>query len=233
VARFSLESQAAARLHHSDIVPVYAVGHDHGVYYYIMQLIEQVPFRFPEEPNEVARIGECVARALHCAHPEGVIHRDIKPSNRILDRQRKVWVADFGLARLQREEHQTASGSIVGTMRYMSSEQACGSSRWVDHRADIYALGVSLYEMLTGRCPYDAFDRILFLAELERGEPIGLRQLNGTIPVDLETIVLKAMASHPDDRYLTAEALAEDLHRFVAGEVIQARRPSWQDRLAK
>lgn len=233
IARFGLESQTAAKLHHPNIVPIHDVGCEGGIYFYSMQLIESSELELPLDSNEVARIGECVARALHHAHQEGVIHRDIKPSNLLLDRQRKVWVTDFGLARLQKNDQSADSNAIVGTMRYMSPEQACGSTKWIDHRTDIYALGVTLYEMLTGRCPFDSTDRVLFLAELERGEPTRLRKINLKIPVDLETIVLKAMSVHPNDRYATAAELADDLQRFLTGEVISARRPSLLDRLAK
>lgn len=233
IARFSLESQTAAKLHHPNIVPIHDVGCEGGIYFYSMQLIESCEVQLPLDSKEVARIGECVALALHHAHQEGVIHRDIKPTNLLLDRQSKVWVTDFGLARLQKSDQSAISNAIVGTMRYMSPEQACGSTKWIDHRTDIYALGVTLYELLTGRCPFDSTDRVLFLAELERGEPTRLRKINSKIPVDLETIVLKAMAVHPNDRYATAAELANDLQRFLTGEVISARRPSLVDRLAK
>ncbi len=233
IARFNLESQTAAKLHHPNIVPIYDVGCDRGIYFYSMQLIESSELELPLDPNNVASIGECVARALHHAHQEGVIHRDIKPTNLLVDRQGKVWVTDFGLARLQNNDRSVGSNAIVGTMRYMSPEQACGSTKWIDHRTDIYALGVTLYEMLTGRCPFDSTDRVLFLAELERGEPTRLRKINPQITVDLETIILKAMSVHPNDRYATAAELANDLQRFFAGEVISARRPSLLDRLAK
>jgi eukaryotic-like serine/threonine-protein kinase len=233
IARFKLESQAAAKLHHPNIVPVYNVGCDHGISFYSMPLIDCREHVFPMPAETVAKIGERVADALHHAHQEGVIHRDIKPSNLLIDQQGKIWVTDFGLARLQKGDDATKSGAIVGTMRYMSPEQACGNTHWVDHRTDIYALGVTLYEMLTGRCPFDSDDRTLFLSELERGQPTWPSRIVDRVPRDLETILLKAMAVLPQDRYATAADMAKDFKCFLAGEVISAKRPNIVDRISK
>ncbi|GAB5406695.1 MAG: serine/threonine-protein kinase [Aureliella sp.] len=233
IDRFVAESHAAAVLRHSHIVPVYGVGCVDSIYFYSMPLIDTQPLTGPMTPQRVAELGSSVARALQHAHEKGIIHRDIKPSNLLLDGHGKAWVADFGLARSRIPSQLTATGAVVGTMRYMSPEQALGDSHLIDHRTDIYALGVTMYELLSGRCPYDSSDRRVFLAELERGEPASLRKQLRAIPVDLETIVLKSIAREPSDRYLSADALAEDLDRFQAGEVIAARRPRVGDRIGK
>lgn len=233
VARFAVESQAAAQLQHPNIVPIYSVGCQDSIYFYSMSLIDTVPLVGPLSAHEVAKLATSVARALNHAHELGVIHRDVKPSNLLLDREQKIWVADFGLARSRATADMTATGAVVGTLRYMSPEQAIGDSHLIDHRTDIYALGVTMYELLVGRCPYDASDRGTFLAELERGEPASLRKQRKEIPVDMETIVLKSMARDRDQRYGTAKELADDLDRFLAGAVISARRPHMIDRLGK
>lgn len=232
VARFAMESQTAAQLQHPNIVPVFAVDCQAGIYFYSMPLIEGGVPHGPLPPMQVARMGACVADALEHAHEMGIIHRDIKPSNLLVDHAGKVWVTDFGLARCRQNEQATASGAVLGTLRYMSPEQASGLST-VDHRSDIYSLGVTLYELLTGRCPYDASNRSAFLVELARGEPVAIRQLDQAIPIDLETIVQKAMSVEPKSRYPTAKDMADDLNRFLNGQVILARRPTLLDRLSK
>ena len=232
VARFAMESQAAGQLQHPNIVPVYAVGCEAGIYYYSMQLIDGSAPIGAMPAVQVARLGACVAEALEHSHQLGIIHRDIKPSNLLIDATGKVWVTDFGLARCRQSDQATVSGAVLGTLRYMSPEQADGSST-VDHRTDIYSLGVTLYELLTGRCPYDATNRSAFLIELARGEPVGIRRLDPDVPQDLETIVHKALSPEPNHRYATAQAMAEDLRRFIQGEVILARRPTFVDRTTK
>ena len=160
ISRFKNESNAAAQLQHDHIVPVYDVGIERGIHYYAMQFVDgkTVEASIPEwsDADPMVRYRRAVftasrvADALHCAHECGIIHRDIKPSNLILDKSGKVWVTDFGLARCQNEHSLTVSGDLVGTMRYMSPEQAAGRMERVDHRTDIYSLGATLYEMLTG-----------------------------------------------------------------------------------
>ena len=167
------------------------------------------------------------------AHDFGVVHRDIKPSNLLIDREGKLWVTDFGLARCQADSTITLTGAVLGTVRYMSPEQAAGRRALVDHRTDIYSLGVTLYELLTLRTPYDADNCHDFLHQIERGEPVALRRLNPSVPFDLETVVLKAISKLRRHRYRTAQDLADDLRRFVDGESIAARRPSLVDRATK
>jgi tetratricopeptide (TPR) repeat protein len=174
-----------------------------------------------------------VAKALHYAHSRGIIHRDIKPSNLMVDRQGNFWLTDFGLARIQDGQSVTIDGDLVGTLRYMSPEQANGRSHLVDHRADIYSFGVTLYEMLTLRHAFDGSDRYQVLAAIERSKPTSVRSSNPSIPADLETIIAKCMAREKDERYATAGELADDLHRFLHHQPIVARRPSVADRLGK
>lgn len=277
VARFQTEAQAAASLHHPNIVPVYSVGCERGLYYYSMQYIDGQTMeaflvslkhgnalesswidstsgnsnaeRGDSVPNavrstrrtlrsgnyirQVARKMADVARALDFAHSRGIIHRDIKPSNLMVDRAGNLWLTDFGLARIQDGQSVTIDGDLVGTLRYMSPEQANGKTHLVDHRADIYSFGITLYEILTLRSAYDGADRCSVLAAIQRAKPIPLRLINPSIPMDLETIIAKCMSTEKDERYATAGALADDLHRFLNHEPIAARRPSVFDRFGK
>jgi serine/threonine protein kinase len=150
-----------------------------------------------------------VARALDFAHSRGIIHRDIKPSNLMVDRGGNLWLTDFGLARIQDGQSVTIDGDLVGTLRYMSPEQANGKTHLVDHRADIYSFGVTLYEMLTLRSAYDGADRCSVLAAIQRARPVPLRLINPSITIDLETIIAKCMSTEKDERYATAGALAD------------------------
>ncbi len=149
----------------------------------------------------VAKLGIQAADALQYAHESGVVHRDVKPSNLLVTEDGHLWVTDFGLARISDQSSPTAPGDVVGTLRYMSPEQAFGGSMVVDHRADIYSLGVTLYEVVTLRPAFAALDRRVLLNQISRQEPQPPRQIDNSIPRDLETIVLKAMAEQPEDRY--------------------------------
>ncbi|MBI3469250.1 MAG: protein kinase [Planctomycetes bacterium] len=185
------------------------------------------------EPQQVARLGLQAAEALAYAHARGVIHRDVKPSNLILDCSGTLWVADFGLARRPEDAAVTSSGARVGTPRYMSPEQATAQWEAMDARTDIYSLGVTLYELLTGRALFSDSTPQQLLLQIIRSEPQRPRRLNRRIPRDLETIVLKAMAKRPVDRYRSAQELAEDLRRFLAHEPVRARRIGPVGRLAR
>jgi hypothetical protein len=167
-----------------------------------------------------------VAEALDYAHEHGVVHRDIKPSNVILDAQGQAWVTDFGLAHLQREAHLPQSGDLLGTLRYMSPEQALARRDVLDHRTDIYALGATLYELLTLRPAVPGGDQQEILRRITFEETVWPSRLNPAIPPDLEAIVLKAMAKAPAERYGTAQELADDLRRFASDQPVQARRPT-------
>jgi WD40 repeat protein/serine/threonine protein kinase/tetratricopeptide (TPR) repeat protein len=331
VRRFEREARAAARLHHTNIVPVFGVGQHEGTHFYVMQFIHgqgldavlrelkrlrdarsarpgqgaaagrtgrqhsaaiiaqslatgrfaasgpspgqgdgdgdrsagtaTAPWAAPAsrldltpielggaEPSSgsgssgissmpetdrryalgVARIGVQVAEALAYAHAQGILHRDIKPSNLLLDRNGNVWVADFGLAKGTGADDLTHTGDIVGTVRYMAPERFRGEG---DARADVYALGLTLYELLALRPAYDESDRASLIRQVTQEDAPRLRKRNRAVPTDLETIVHKAMAREPTQRYPSAAALAEDLNRFVEGRPILARRVSAGERL--
>ena len=271
--RFKNEAHAAAQLHHSNIVPVYAVGCERGVHFYAMQLIQGRPLSAVIEemrdglsaPPEAAstgttaanrqnatqanddlrtsqrsrhdrqsfrtaaRIAMQVAEALEYAHESGVIHRDIKPANLLIDSRGSVWVTDFGLAHGLTDVGVTQTGDMVGTLRYMSPEQASGQRTPIDHRTDVYSLGATLYELLTLQPIFPGQDRAKLLHQIFHEEPRPPRQLNRLIPVELETIVLKATAKSPVDRYATAGDMAADLKRFLEERPILARRPTLID----
>jgi serine/threonine protein kinase len=280
--RFRNEAQAAAQLHHSNIVPIYAVGCERGVHYYAMQFIDgrtladliaqqrqqagltaeaerpsdaatasltapaatatpetaagNATDRSPTRRSyfrDVARLGAQAAEALECAHRQGVIHRDIKPANLMVDVRGHLWITDFGLARMLNEVGPTLSGDLVGTMRYMSPEQAAARRGLVDQRTDIYSLGATLYELLTLRPVCDGQGRLEVLRQITGEEPPAPRRLNKAIPPELETIVLKALGKDPAERYATAQEMADDLQRFLRHEPIRARRPTLLERARK
>jgi WD40 repeat protein/serine/threonine protein kinase len=181
----------------------------------------------------VARLGMQAAEALEHAHQKGVLHRDIKPANLMLDGRGHLWVADFGLARFGDDHGLTMSGDLLGTLRYMSPEQALARPGAIDHRTDVYSLGATLYELLTLYPAVDGSDRAEILRRIAQEEPRPLRRLNPAVPSDLETIVLKAMDKDPEGRYATAGGLADDLQRFLDARPVAARRPSLVDRAAK
>ena len=261
ITRFKNEAQAAAQVDHPNIVPVFAIGEEQGVHYFAMQLIggqslsqlldrllgyatDGVPTpvsgretirieNVRDHVQNVARMGIQAAEALHAAHEIGVVHRDVKPSNLLLDEKGKLWVTDFGIARCRTSENLTSTGHAIGTMRYMSPEQAQGKTALVDHRTDIYSLGVTLYELACLRHPFEGVADAVLAFEFGRS---GLRRpsyWNSSIPADFENIVLKAMAEGRDERYATAQELAEDLGRFLEGKPILARRPTLTSRLCK
>lgn len=176
--------------------------------------------------KSIASIGCDAARAINHAHEAGVIHRDIKPSNLLLDAKGKVWITDFGLAQIRDNPVGTGTGDIVGTLRYMSPEQASGRKFLVDHRTDVYSLGVSLYELLTLRPAYSGVGAKEIIRQVSFEDPLSLRAINSRIPAELETIITKAIAKNPQDRYNTAAELADDLERFSNDQPIAARRPS-------
>jgi eukaryotic-like serine/threonine-protein kinase len=183
--------------------------------------------------ERAVRLGIQAAEALDHAHGLGVVHRDIKPANLLVELHDHLWVADFGLARLQGDSGLTATGDLVGTLRYMSPEQALARRGVVDHRTDLYSLGATLYELLTLRPAFSGGDLPTLLHQVCDEDPLPPRKIDPRIPRDLETIVLKAMAKEPVNRYATALELAEDLRRFSAGQPILVRRPSMADRAAR
>jgi serine/threonine protein kinase/Flp pilus assembly protein TadD len=283
--RFHNEAQAAACLHHTNIVPVFSVGCERGVHFYAMQYIDghplselirqmrqhekKAPTVAKGEPTvvdptpadaaastplpaaeitpltaegrrgrdyfrKVAELGVQAAEALDHAHQLGIVHRDIKPANLLLDGRGNVWVTDFGLAHMQHGEASlTLSGQAVGTPRYMSPEQASAKRVPIDHRTDVYSLGVTLYELLTLRPAFASEDRQELLREIALEDPTRPRRFERAIPAELEIIILKAMEKRPQDRYATAQELADDLERWLRTEPIHARCPSLLQRSAK
>jgi serine/threonine protein kinase/WD40 repeat protein len=306
--RFRREAKTAARLHHTNIVPVHGIGEQDGLHYIVMQFIQGLGLdevlaelirlrqRKPDAPGpggarparpapgsaadvaqallsgefaasrihdespppadqrapesghrssirlpghahnstlsesgwpywrSIARVGLQVADALAHAHAQGILHRDIKPSNLLLDAHGVVWITDFGLAKtIDDAENLTHTGDIVGTMRYMAPERFQGKA---DVRSDVYALGLTLYELLTLRPAFGASERDQLMAQVLRDEPPRPRKLDPRVPRDLETIVLKAAARDPALRYQTPAELAEDLQRFLDDRPIRARRLS-------
>jgi serine/threonine-protein kinase len=189
--------------------------------------------RSPGYVRNVAQFGVQVAEALDHAHTRGIHHRDIKPGNLLFDAQGQLWVTDFGLAQIQGHPGLTMTGDVLGTLRYMSPEQALARRERIDSRTDIYSLGVTLYELLTLRPAVDGKDRSEILRRIAEQEPASPRKLNPAVPRDLETVLLKAMAKEPSSRYATARELADELRRFLENRPIVSRPPSLLDRAAK
>ncbi len=305
VVRFRREAEAAAKLHHTNIVPIYATGEHDGTHFYAMELIDgpslnlvigamrvqapglestpaphvgeatrtHVSAADPVEPcaesasalpdwvmpalsagsslgsgsgegsatfaqatnyvDTVARLIAEVADALDYAHSHGVVHRDIKPSNLLLAPEGRLSINDFGLARMLEQPGMTMTGEFVGSPLYMSPEQIAAGRAALDHRTDIYSLGATLYELLTLQPPFPGERRDQIIGQILHKEPVPLRRINKRIPVDLETICLKAMEKDPDRRYQTAGELAEDLRRFVNRFAISAKRAGVIGRTAK
>ena len=289
--RFRNEAHAAAALHHTNIVPVYAVGSDRGMHYYAMQmidgstlaeLIENMRAANADQPppllltssrtnsdkptalaigvsghnddtvsrystilsdssaarqryyQSVVRMTHQAAVAIQHAHQYGVVHRDIKPANLLLDSAGKVWVTDFGLAQVQNEASQlTRTGDPMGTLRYMSPEQAAGKRDELDHRTDIYSLGVTLYELLTLRPAIEGEGYREMLNHVALHDPPSPRSIDPSLPVELDTIVRKAIAKAPGDRYASAGALADDLQAWLDDKPIAAKPPTMFQRLSK
>ncbi len=183
--------------------------------------------------RRIAEWGIQAAEALEHAHSLGIVHRDVKPANLMVDGQGKLWVADFGLARTVGDAGLTMSGDLLGTLRYMSPEQALARHGLVDHRTDVYSLGATLYELVTGRPAVEGQDRKEILKRIADEEARAPHAINREVPTDLETIVLKALAKEPADRYATARELADDLGRFLQQRPIRAKRPTLRQRLRK
>ncbi|TWT94144.1 WD40 repeat domain-containing serine/threonine-protein kinase [Neorhodopirellula pilleata] len=243
VRRFEREVQAAARLHHTNIVPVFGAGRDGDLHFYAMQYIQgrgldrviadarvqRTPFDWSHQ-RFVAEMGAQVASALHHAHAYGVEHRDIKPANLILDAHGIVWVADFGLAKLDDGLELTGTGNLLGTLRFMPPESFQGYS---DPRSDVYSLGITLYELLTLTPAFAANDQRQLVHDITKSGPPPLTQVIDGVSRDLATIIHKAIAQDPQDRYQNAAELEQDLRSFVNNEPILARPAGALERLCR
>jgi serine/threonine protein kinase/WD40 repeat protein len=253
LGRFRAEAEALARLHHPNVVPVYDVGACEGRPYFTMEYVAgpnlaEVLDGRPQDPAAAARLLEVLARTIHAVHQAGLIHRDLKPANILLAAGSvdgppvaaeptgrpagatplaTEWVpkiTDFGLVKDQTAERKlTRSGMAMGTPCYMAPEQARGRAGTVGPAADLYALGAILYEMLTGRPPFDAESQAETIVQLLHEEPLSPARLRPRLPHDLVTICLKCLEKSPRQRYASAWELAEDLRRFLADEPIRAR----------
>ena len=227
--RFGIEAEAVARLQHPNIVQIYEVGEQDGRPFLCLEYapggsLAKTLAGTPQHPHDAARMVQTLARAIHAAHRHGIIHRDLKPANVLLTADGTLKITDFGLAKqLDAEEGPSLSGEVKGTPSYMAPEQAAGKTREIGPPADIYALGAILYEMLTGRPPFKAARPEATLALVLNEEPVAPGRLHPKLPRDLETICLKCLEKEPRRRYADAEALAEDLRRFLAHEPIVAR----------
>jgi tRNA A-37 threonylcarbamoyl transferase component Bud32/tetratricopeptide (TPR) repeat protein len=232
LVRFRSEAEAVAQLDHPNIVPIYEVGKCRGQHFFSMKLVRGTSLdrrlvEFARDPRASARLVATVAQAVHHAHQRGILHRDLKPANVLVDEHGQPYVTDFGLAkRLDAGQDATQSGAILGTPSYMSPEQASGSRGAISTSTDVYGLGTVLYALLAGRAPFAGTTLIDTLEMVRTQTPESPRLLNPRVPRDLETICLKCLEKEPHRRYQSAQALAEDLDRWLNGLPILARPTS-------
>ena len=219
IARFRAEAEAVARMQHPHIVQVYEVGEHAGRSFFSLEFCSggSLAERFqgqPQTARTAATLVRTLAGAVQHAHEHGIIHRDLKPANVLLAEHDTLKVSDFGLAKqLDASVAQSQSGSIVGTPSYMAPEQTAGRSKQIGPATDVYALGAILYEVLTGRPPFRAATPLETLEQVRSQEPVAVRQLQPSVPKDLETICRKCLQKEPAKRYASAAALADDLQR--------------------
>ncbi|HVS38151.1 MAG TPA: protein kinase [Gemmataceae bacterium] len=235
-ARFQMEAEAAAALRHPQIVQIYEVGEHDNLPFLSLEFMEggslaQKTAGKPQPARAAAEMVETLARAVHFAHSRGLIHRDLKPANVLLTADGVLKITDFGLARrLEGDAGLTRTGEVLGTPSYMAPEQAAPGPSGVGTAADVYALGAILYELLTGQPPFQGATAWDVLAQVQSAEPTPPRRVAPKTPADLETICLKCLQKEPQQRYGSAEALADDLRRFLTDRTIQARRAGVRER---
>jgi eukaryotic-like serine/threonine-protein kinase len=239
LARFRGEAEAVALLQHPNIVQIYEVGEADGLPYLSLEYVDggslaKHAAKASLSPRAAAEMVQTLARAMHAAHQRGIVHRDLKPANVLLSGSGIPKITDFGLAkRLDAEAGQTHSGDIMGTPSYMAPEQAAGKVRMIGPAADIYALGAILYELLTDQPPFKAETPVATIYRVVTDEPVPPSKLGKKLPRDLETVCLKCLEKDIGKRYPSADALAEDLRRFLNDEPIQARPTTTGERLRK
>ena len=227
--RFLTEAQAVGQLKHVNIVQIYEVGEHDGLPYFSLEFVgggnlAELLARKPMTPEDAATIVRVLAVAMADAHSRNIIHRDLKPANVLITEDGVPKITDFGLAkRLESDSGQTRSGTLMGTPNYMAPEQARGDTHAIGPLADVYALGVILYECITGRTPFVGASVVDTLQQVQNHEPVPPSRLQPKVPADLETICLKCLQKEPHKRYESAKELADDLGRFLAGESILAR----------
>ncbi len=223
-ARFQREAEAFARLDHPNIVRIFELGEHEGQPFFSMEYVEGGSLKQRLEAGqpsfrEVAQLLEVLARAIHHAHEQHVIHRDLKPANVLLKKDGTPRISDFGLARcLDEQDHLTNSGAILGSVNYLSPEQALGQSRHVGPAADVHALGTMLYEMLTGQLPFPGNSVLEILARIGYAEPMPPTRLEPAVPRPLEAICLRCLQKDPARRYATGRELADELRAFLNAE---------------
>lgn len=227
IGRFRREAQAVANLSHPRIAQVLTFGEDNGTLYYAMEYVEGKSLRGVMDTERLdfaraAKIAREMAEAVGHAHGRGVIHRDIKPANVLMDRDGRAKVVDFGLARVTTERSLTTTGELLGTPKYMSPEQADGQGG-LGPATDIYSIGVTLFEMVALRPPFDEDDPARLLVRIVMDEAPRPSELRAGIPRDLETVIMKCLEKEPSGRYASAQDLADDLGRFLAGDPVVAR----------
>lgn len=232
ILRFMREAESVAKLRHTHCIHIHEMGRADGLDYFTMDLIEGVTLdqwaaAKPRSPRELATLIEKVARALHHAHEHGIIHRDIKPSNIMVDAHDEPTVMDFGLARaIDSTSRVTVSGVVLGTPLYMSPEQAQGFNDLIGPRADVWSVGAMLYELLTGRPPFNQPEIMGLMVAILTLEPAPLRKLKPGLPKEIEIICLKCLEKDPERRYASMRELAQDLRAWLEFMPISATAPS-------